>query len=46
MEPASRSLRLRVSDLAWQIEKDVVWLEFKLAKGGYATVVLGEIASF
>jgi tRNA pseudouridine13 synthase len=45
MESASRSLRLRVSDLAWQIEKDVVWLQFKLAKGGYATVVLRELAS-
>jgi len=45
MEPASRSLRLRVTDLEWQIEKDAVWLEFKLAKGGYATVVLREIAA-
>lgn len=45
MEPASRSLRLRVSDLAWQIETDVVWLEFTLAKGGYATTVLREITA-
>ncbi len=45
MEPASRALRLRVSELSWQIEQDALWLEFELAKGGYATAVLREIAT-
>jgi tRNA pseudouridine13 synthase len=45
MEPASRALRLRVPDLSWQIDQDILWLEFELAKGGYATAVLREIAS-
>jgi tRNA(Glu) U13 pseudouridine synthase TruD len=34
-----------VTDLEWQIETDVLWLEFKLAKGGYATAMLREIVS-
>ena len=45
MEPASRALRLRVPDLSWQIDQDILCLEFELAKGGYATAVLREIAS-
>jgi len=45
MEPASRALRLRVSHLSWQIDQDALWLEFELAKGGYATAVLREVAS-
>ena len=45
MEPASRALRLRVSELRWQIDQDALWLEFELAKGGYATAVLREIAA-
>ncbi len=44
MEPASRALRLRVSKLNWKIDRDVLWMEFELAKGGYATAVLREIA--
>ena len=44
MEPASRALRLRVTELTWKIDPDVLWLEFELAKGGYATAVLREIA--
>jgi tRNA pseudouridine13 synthase len=44
MEPASRALRLRVTELSWKIDRDVLWLEFELAKGGYATAVLREIA--
>ena len=45
MDPASRSLRLRVSELSWRIDQDALWLEFELAKGGYATAVLREIAT-
>jgi tRNA pseudouridine13 synthase len=44
MQPASRSLRLLVRDLRWQLKDDALWLEFSLAKGGYATAVLCEIA--
>lgn len=43
MQPASRALRLRVFDLQWHFEDDVLWLEFGLARGGFATAVLREI---
>lgn len=45
MEPASRALRLRVTELSWQFDDDALWLEFDLPKGGYATAVLREIAT-
>jgi len=44
MQPASRALRLRVCDLHWHFEDDALWLEFGLARGGFATAVLREIA--
>lgn len=44
LDAASRSLRLRVSDLKWEIDGDALWLEFSLRKGSYATSVLREIA--
>lgn len=40
VEAASRALRLRVADLAWEFGDDVLWLSFGLAKGGYATTVI------
>ena len=40
-----RSLRLRVHDLQWEMESDVLWLEFRLGRGSYATAVLREFAS-
>ncbi len=45
MDPASRALRLRVSDLQWRFGDGVLWLEFGLAKGGYATAVLKEVVT-
>ena len=46
MKAANRALRLPVQNLEWRFESDVLWLEFELAKGGYATAVLREIASY
>ena len=43
MQAASRALRLRVSALQWSFAEDVLWLEFELARGGFATAVLREI---
>ncbi len=44
VDASSRPLRLRVRDLQRTVEEGVCWLEFSLRKGGYATVVLREIA--
>jgi tRNA pseudouridine13 synthase len=41
---SSRSLRLKVEKLQFEFGDGVLWLEFSLAKGGYATAVLREIA--
>jgi len=38
-----RSLRLRVNDLAWQLQPQELLLEFSLPPGAYATVVLREL---
>ena len=46
VKAASRPLRLLVQDLQWQLDSDVLWLDFELAKGGYATAVLREIANY
>jgi tRNA pseudouridine13 synthase len=40
-----RPLRLRVSGLSWEFGDDVLWLEFTLPAGGFATAVLREVAS-
>ncbi|MGI9221201.1 MAG: tRNA pseudouridine(13) synthase TruD [Woeseiaceae bacterium] len=44
MDAASRALRMRVTNLEWDFEPDTLWLGFELAKGGYATAVLRELA--
>jgi tRNA pseudouridine13 synthase len=44
VEASSRPLRMRVSDLAWEFGDGVLWLEFSLRRGCYATAVLREIA--
>jgi len=44
VESAQRPLRMRVSDLRWEIADDALWLEFVLGRGSYATTVLREIA--
>jgi tRNA pseudouridine13 synthase len=38
-----RSLRLRVKELSWELQKDELLLEFSLPAGAYATVVLREL---
>jgi tRNA pseudouridine13 synthase len=40
-----RPLRMRVSNLSWEFADDVLWLEFTLPAGGFATAVLREVAS-
>ena len=44
VEAGTRALRMRVADLRWEIGEGVLWLEFRLRKGSYATAVLREIA--
>jgi tRNA pseudouridine13 synthase len=43
VELGDRPLRMRVSNLDWEIDKDALWLEFSLGRGSYATAVLREI---
>lgn len=43
VKAASRSLRLRVIDLNFDMDDDAVTLEFSLGRGAYATSVLREI---
>ena len=43
LEQERRSLRLRVSNLHWQIETNSLRLSFSLPAGSYATMVLREI---
>lgn len=43
LEQERRALRLRVRDLAWSIEGDVLELSFGLPAGAYATAVLREL---
>jgi tRNA pseudouridine13 synthase len=45
VEPGTRSLRLRVGELAWTIAEDTVELSFRLGRGAFATVVLRELAT-
>jgi len=44
-DQSRRALRLAVRDLDWEIDGQTVWLEFGLARGGFATAVLREIAN-
>jgi tRNA pseudouridine13 synthase len=43
---ASRPLRMRVGDLQWEIVDSVLWLEFHLGKGSFATSVLRELVRY
>jgi tRNA pseudouridine13 synthase len=43
---ARRALRLGVRDLGWDRDGDTLWLDFVLTRGGFATVVLREIANY
>ncbi|NNC77863.1 MAG: tRNA pseudouridine(13) synthase TruD [Woeseiaceae bacterium] len=42
----SRPLRARVADFSVSTNAGAIWLEFRLAKGAYATAVLREIADY
>ena len=44
VDAASRPLRLVVKDLGWEFGEDVLWLEFELPKGGFATTLLNQVA--
>jgi tRNA pseudouridine13 synthase len=43
MEQERRSLRLRVLDLEWARDEHGWIIRFRLARGGFATVVLREV---
>ena len=45
VEAAYRPLRMRVTDLIWEMEIDALWLEFSLGRGNYATAVIRELAA-
>lgn len=44
VEQSRRALRLAVRNLEWELDHQTLWLRFRLCRGGYATVVLREIA--
>ncbi len=46
VQPARRALRLALRDFIWERDGDTLWLDFFLARGGFATAVLREIASY
>jgi tRNA pseudouridine13 synthase len=45
VQPARRSLRLKVLDLQWQVDRDSLTLSFGLTRGAFATSVVRELAS-
>lgn len=46
VDAGSRALRARVTEFSVTADADVIWLEFRLPSGAYATAVLREIASY
>lgn len=46
VKAARRALRMRAQDLNWKFEKEVLWLEFTLARGCFATSMLREIVRY
>lgn len=44
-EQSRRALRLAVRDFTWSLDNEVLWLEFFLVRGGFATAVLRELTS-
>jgi tRNA pseudouridine13 synthase len=46
IEQARRALRLAVRDLSWERQGDKLCLRFFLVRGGFATAVLREIATY
>lgn len=45
VKAASRPLRMRVAGLKWQFTDGVLWVEFTLGKGCFATSVLREVVA-
>jgi tRNA pseudouridine13 synthase len=45
VQPARRSLRLKVIDLQWRVDKDSLTLCFGLTRGAFATSVVRELAN-
>jgi tRNA pseudouridine13 synthase len=45
-DQSRRALRLAVQDFSWSLDSEVLWLEFFLTRGGFATAVLREIATY
>ena len=45
VDAASRALRVRVGNLECDVQEDVVWLNFRLTRGAFATAVIRELVS-
>jgi tRNA pseudouridine13 synthase len=43
LEGERRALRVPLDDASWRLDGDVLWLEFSLPKGSYATSVVREL---
>ena len=46
VKAAYRPLRMRVDALQWQFDEEVLWLEFRLPRGSFATSVLRELVRY
>ncbi len=46
LSQARRALRLAVRELSWEFIDEVLWLQFHLASGAFATAVLRELVSY
>jgi len=46
VKAAYRALRMRVAEVGLQRQDDVLWLEFQLPKGSFATTVLRELVRY
>jgi tRNA pseudouridine13 synthase len=46
LSQARRALRLNVRELTWEFIDDVLWVEFELTSGAFATAVLREIVRY
>ena len=45
VEASYRPLRMRVTDLQWELGDAILWLEFRLGRGSYATALIRELVS-
>lgn len=46
VKAANRPLRMRVNQLRWEFAGTVLWLEFELRRGSFATAVLRELVRY